>query len=379
MAVSYVGPYSPAVYSAANKIQSGGTPTPYSPTIVSAAQKVISSQPNVASSTGGSVLGSSTQQAQQQPSGNVFESAPQAPTFDETPFNNLIDQINGLGNVFQQQFATSENTINTNTTNALSDLESNKKQGETSLDLYNQQAKTDTEANVNEQRRAQSEIQQGLQARYGGTTGTGAFVAELAGNQTLRNIAQYRGLYQQEMAKSQALRTDLLQTYISEKNKLEASRNQLIAEARDNLSQKLAELNTQKAQTLVAKSQQRTALVSQYQQLVSEINARNTAYAQKLDTQARDLQNTLLAKQYSLTYEAANKLPDFYESALKNGSLSSQGLRQAESSLGLPSNTLVNPNDPSSFFQNQTGGGSVNLTPKNDEGLLNQIYSYFTQ
>lgn len=52
MALSFVGPYSPAAYNAASIQQAGGAGTPYTKPIIDAGQKILAAQPGVGSGTG---------------------------------------------------------------------------------------------------------------------------------------------------------------------------------------------------------------------------------------------------------------------------------------------------------------------------------------
>lgn len=122
MAVQYVGPYSPAVYAAANKIQSGGGGVPYSPSIISAANKVIASQPKATTSGGGgggttAAATPTIQFSQPDTSGaqnQVNDLSNQIRDSINSGYNDIFSQLDNLAGLIPgQQKAAEENTQST--------------------------------------------------------------------------------------------------------------------------------------------------------------------------------------------------------------------------------------------------------------------------
>jgi len=274
---------------------------------------------------------------------NLLEGIPEQPSFDDSPFNDIISQIDQLGGAFQSGTDATVQGIQNTKKQQLTDLESNKTEGEANLAQYKTQAEQDTESNINEQRRQYSEVRQGLQARYGGTTGTGAFASELAGTHSMKNIAQFRQGLQNEYSKVANLQNSLLRTYISEKTNIENQSEQLIAEAKTQLQKDLAELNIRKGQVNADKQARKQQSIENYQHLVTEIKARNTSYLRDLDAQKQQIQNSLQSKAYSMSYQSTNKLLGFYEEMARNGALSDTGLREVEKAYGAPAGILQAP------------------------------------
>jgi hypothetical protein len=276
----------------------------------------------------------------------ILESAPAEPSFDETPFNDIISSLNSLGGVFRDDYGTAEKGILQRSQSQLSDLQLQNTQANQGLDQYQTSAVQDTDQNVNQQRRALAEIQQGLQARYGGTTGTGAFVSELAGRETLGNIGKFKQTLANEFSKVNQLRVNLFQTY--EKNKLDISNQteQLIAQAKSELNKQLANLEIQKGQVNADKSARKTQAIQFYQSQVQEINARNTQYLRQLDEQKNKIQNSLQSATYKLTYNAMQKALGFYEKAALAGALTPSGIQAAEQAYGMAGGSLqIPPNE----------------------------------
>ena len=171
---------------------------------------------------------------------------------------------------------------------------------------------------IAEARRQAAELQQGIQARYGGTTGTGRFVSELLGQEAMRGIGKTRQGLQQVLAKSNiALRDTLgqidravsqLQTNVAGQiADIESRATNLKQQARDTLNQRIAEIGTKVGEAETAKAQARMSEVLNYQDYVRQVNERNATFKQNLYVQARQgqLALTKLASQAKKTYQVS--------------------------------------------------------------------------
>jgi hypothetical protein len=142
-------------------------------------------------------------------------------------------------------------------------------------------------------RRQYSEIQQGLQSRYGGTTGTGAFASELAGTQTLRSMADIKT----NAANAQAALSDkLLQVEEVGRTALahiESDTADQVAKAKSNLQLQLADIRNQKGQLMAHKAELAANAVQMYQQTVNQVNTANAQFKQQLYVQQQAAQQTL--------------------------------------------------------------------------------------
>jgi hypothetical protein len=151
---------------------------------------------------------------------------------------------------------------------------------------------------ANEARRQYAEIQQGLQSRYGGTTGTGAFAAELAGRQTLQNIGKIR-----EGLSSAMLQIDNKLQQVQEVGRIatqdiEDKAASQIRDAKNNLDLQLADIRRQKGEIQANKASLAANAIQMYQNTVNNVNAQNASFKQNLylSQQAAE-QNLKLAQQ----------------------------------------------------------------------------------
>lgn len=164
------------------------------------------------------------------------------------------------------------------------------------LGEYNQQtseAKQGTKSAIEEARRQAAEILQGIQARYGGTTGTGRFQSEILGGQATRNISTNRAALQNTLGKiNQAannLKTKVIELINNEDSRLESQKAQL----RAGLQSALADIGKERGRLESEKAQMRVDAIMQYQQVLQGINQRNTQVKQQLAMQAQQAQSEL--------------------------------------------------------------------------------------
>lgn len=195
---------------------------------------------------------------------------------------------------------------------------------------------------ADEARRQYSEVQQGLQARYGGTTGTGAFATELAGGQTIRSIA---GIHEAASKAIAGLDDKLVQVQEIGRIALQDIDNQAkdqTAKAKSNLELALSDIRNQKGQLLARKAELAANAVQMYQQTVNQVNANNTAFKQQLYLQQQQAEQQLAA-------------------ARGRASSITSGANPTDLS-GLVQGLSIPDGYSASISQKLPGGGNINLT-----------------
>lgn len=144
-----------------------------------------------------------------------------------------------------------------------------------------------TEGAVAEARRMASQLLQGLQSQYGGSTGTGAFRGEQIGAAATQNIAGNREALQTALTgianSENALKDKVLGLQNEEDRNLQQSKLGLKAE----LDKALTSISQSRGQLSVDKGARRQEALSQYRQQVMDVEARNTQFKQTLYTQAQ--------------------------------------------------------------------------------------------
>lgn len=299
---------------------------------------------------GGQVLGASTYSGGAAPSNQQAGPAPEipqpgAPSID---FDALIaPALAGLDAAIaplQQSNAADIAGINTNAQQARDTTnQSITAQTNTIGQAQNTQKQYETSAS-DAARRQYSEIQQGLQSRYGGTTGTGAFAAEQAGTQTLRSMADIKT----NAANAQAQLSDKLQQ-VQEVGRtalahIESDLQDQIAKAKSNLEMSLADIRNQKGQLMARKAELAANAVQLYQQTVNQVNTANAQFKQQLYSQQQAAQQNL-----ELALQKASGIAQ---------AATPEELMQYVQSLQPIINSNFTPT-----YTTKSGGGSISLTP----------------
>lgn len=237
-----------------------------------------------------------------------MEQAPGEPSFDFQSF--IQPALDALG----QQEGASKDFFNTTTQELTSEAGQQKEeaQGEQTRrlgGLANQRTREEgrTESAVGESRRQAAEIMQGLQSRFGGTTGTGRFASEITGSQATRNIATNRAALQDTMntigQAEEGVRNETSRILRSVEQNLATGK----ARARSELNQALANIASSRGELESRKAEMQMNALQNYQNLVADIGARNTAFKQTLYAKAQDAQDQIsqLKARAEKSYSAA--------------------------------------------------------------------------
>ena len=223
------------------------------------------------------------------------ESAPSKPTIDFTFINKAISDLDAEVGRAEGLFSEQQNNIEAEQTSELARQEQTTQGLQTTLGKNKVTQQNLAGTAKDEARRAFSEIQQGLQARFGGTTGTGAFATELAGREALGNVSQINQTLVDNIG---AIDDKLVQVEEFGKIALEEIRNETqnrISDARANLNQNLSAIRAQKGAFQSQKAQLANQALQIFQDTVNQVNARNTQFQQQLFLQQQSAKQSLSA------------------------------------------------------------------------------------
>lgn len=216
------------------------------------------------------------------------------------------------------------------------------------------QAKTDQsgyeKSAADEARRQYSEVQQGLQSRYGGTTGTGAFATELAGGQTIRSIADIHSAASKALAGLDDKLVQVQEIGRIAHQHVDDQAQELKNQAKQQLNDNLNSIRNQKGQLLAHKAEMAANAIQHYQDTQNQINANNTAFKQQLYLQQQQAEQQLAAAR-----ERA--------SGITSGATATD-LSSLVSGLNVPSGYSA------SVSQRLPGGGSISLSPSKSGSAL---------
>lgn len=257
-----------------------------------------------------------------------MEQAPSEPGIDfEALIRPAMDALDQAVGPLQQQYETTvsgidqrSGTLKSQTQQNISDQEQTLERGRTS-----QQQGADSAAD--EARRQFSEIGQGIQARYGGTTGTGAFATELAGRQSMKNIGNIRTALSGAMREIDDKLGQVKEIGRIAQADIEDRALQEKSQAKADLDSALSDIRRQKGELQSRKAELAMQAMQLYQQTVSQVNARNAQFKQSLYVQQQAAEQQLKLALNRASQVAKEYTPqDFASMAQQLSPLVAQGL-----------------------------------------------------
>ena len=178
----------------------------------------------------------------------------------------------------------------------LADFARQRAEAQGQVGMANQKAEAQTESVIEQARRQAAELMQGIQARYGGTTGTGRFTSEILGSQATRNIAQNQAALRQYKAQMDSelqntmskiglaeneLKTKVTSLINQEDQNLQQAKIQL----RANLDKSLADISQQRSMLETEKANKRYEILNDYQNRLDEVERYNLDHKRQLEAQ----------------------------------------------------------------------------------------------
>lgn len=142
-------------------------------------------------------------------------------------------------------------------------------------------------------RRLHSEMTQGIQARYGGSTGTGGFAEGQLGNQTAQQIGQIRQSLSQSMGEINDKLVQVKEIGRIALQDIQDKTQDRIRQAKDSLDSNLNAIRMQKGEIQSQKAARAVEMMRDYQAEVRAINSRNTQFQQQLWTQQQTAEQNL--------------------------------------------------------------------------------------
>lgn len=226
---------------------------------------------------GGTTLGTTTETTTDT---NNFPSAP------ETDWDALFAPAFGALDL-QQQLLGSEYNVLTQEAEAdvgqqLKELETERETRLGGLQARRTQEQQTSESAVSEAKRIGSEIMQGIQSRYGTSTGTGGFAGELIGRETVRNVAGIRQAVQNTMNEIGRAEESIKSEISNKISSLNTWYNNAKKEIGLRLNQQLADISTRRGELEVDKGLKREAAIQEARDFLAQIQLQNNEYANKI-------------------------------------------------------------------------------------------------
>lgn len=219
---------------------------------------------------------------------NVLEANAKKPNLKD--YDDILAPVFSAYNQFQSQLTNQMNDPNTyadleaGRQVAGNNLQTAQKNQEASLAGQQQMAGQQADQQVAEQRRQFDEMQRGLQANFGGTTGTGGFAAELAGRTTMGNIGNIRTGLQDTIRQINdakvSLQNDVKDKLFQLDTELTTAKNTL----KKDFMEKIQEISLRRGELEANKAREKMEAMRQYQALQADIEMRNKGFQQQLYT-----------------------------------------------------------------------------------------------
>lgn len=238
--------------------------------------------------------GMQTPQPQSMDMSSVLQQQPQQPSIDfDSLINPALQELDSTMGMLQGQFGQTQSDIQargaTDTARTTQEFDTAQKGLDTRKTTETQQAETAAD----EARRQYSEIQQGIQSRYGGTTGTGAFAGEVAGAQTMKNIGNIRQTLAQSITAIDNKKEELREVGRIALEDIKNNTQEQINQAKQRLENSLADIRRQKGELQGRKAELASQAMQFYQQSVQQVNAANAKFMQDLYVRQVEAENKL--------------------------------------------------------------------------------------
>ena len=175
------------------------------------------------------------------------------------------------------------------------------------------------ESAIAEARRTTSQLMQGISSRFGGRSTMGQASSEILGAAGATNIAQNRQAMQYTMGQigqsEENVRSETSRMINEASNQLETAKEN----ARVQLNQALANIASARGALQSQKSEMQMNALQSYQQMVADVNARNTSFKQQLFMEAQ---------------KATEQLNTWKQSAIENFNTTFEGFTSPEVNVG---------------------------------------------
>jgi hypothetical protein len=148
-----------------------------------------------------------------------------------------------------------------------------------------------TEMAVNDARRQGAEMIQGIQSKFGGSTGTGAFIGELTGRQVLQNISQNKSALQETLMHIGDAEASAERHVNDQIAQLDQQLQAGIQGLRNDLMSQIQQINMKRGELESQKGMSKVEALNQFKTQKAEVEARNAAFKQQLFSQLQNVKS----------------------------------------------------------------------------------------
>lgn len=287
------------------------------------------------------------------------QQAPQQPSFEDLygdAFRQAFEAVNQMQGAIQSGYQAELSGAELGTQQRKAELQAEQASRLANFGQQRQEATAQTESVIEQARRQAAELMQGIQARYGGTTGTGRFTSEILGSQATRNIAQNQAALQNAMSKIGLAENELKTKVTSLINQEDQNLQQAKIQLRANLDKSLADISQQRSMLETEKANKRYEILNDYQNRLDEVERYNLDHKRQLEAQYQQAQQEInsLKSQAQQSYQVGLTAPQLSQ-FVSGGILSpQQAFQQAQNTGYIDKDLKYQPDE-------LTGGTSSGL------------------
>ena len=251
----------------------------------------------------------------------------------------------------QAAYQTQMTAQGANKTAQLSDLEATNQSRLGEYATQNTQAQQDKKSSYAEARRLASEQLQGIQSKFGGTTGTGAFYSEILGSSLYNYLGKVNQSADRTFTSISKATNDWKNQVVSESNKIEAN-------YQDNMAQLQTSLNSDLTKLRNAKTQVKIDTLNSYRDQMAQAESQRNQYMQQLALQKLQGDQALEQLKAQQVYKYLYSKPGTYKGV--SGTDTSTGTTQAAGNniIQLPDGSSIDESDPNYEYWKQMYGGA---------------------
>lgn len=225
---------------------------------------------------------------------DIFEQAPDQGGFDfDAMIAPALQGLDEAAGAAEGMYNTDIAGIDSARDRQIRDTRTNIASQEGTLEKNRTREQTESQSAMDQARRQFSEVQQGLQARYGATTGTGAFAGELAGRESMQQIGGIRSALSTAMRDIDDKLVQVKEIGRIAEIDINDKTEQMKRQAKSELDATLADIRRQRGELQSRKQEMAFQAMQLYQSTVNQVNARNAALKQQIYFQQQQAEQQL--------------------------------------------------------------------------------------
>lgn len=227
------------------------------------------------------------------------------------------------------------------------------------FDINKQELQTEESQTANQLRQQVAEMNQGIQSRYGGTTGTGRFASEILGRSFVQEMSANRQNLTNKISIIEQNRNDAISQANKQIFESQLQTQQDIAQLTAQKNNAITELRNQQGLLGIQRSKMIVDAVNNYNQQIEGVRQQNSRFYQNLYLKQVDFDNKVKESQLTAYKDYAKQQTDFNNRITRiflGGGISDEAIPSVEQQLGLSRGQLQQPKKKDQFSNESLAG-----------------------